>query len=96
MYQKTGKLRAIDLPTCLLGIKVEMVRFVNGSLQRYGVKVKEFRLGIGVFLHSCVERVIVVRLNLGSKWSSIYFDNYKIFGSYPLISSVLGLPAYKF
>ncbi|XP_022858136.1 uncharacterized protein LOC111379044 [Olea europaea var. sylvestris] len=91
---RTGKLHQIKLPANLSGITVNSVRFRCGSLQRYGAKIKEFHLGIGVTVHPCIERVLIIRQNLGSNWSSIYYDNYELSG-YRLISPVLGLLAYN-
>ncbi|KAI3453635.1 hypothetical protein Pfo_010298 [Paulownia fortunei] len=91
---RTGKLHRIDLPANLSGIDVDTIRLRCGSLQRYGAKVKEFDLGSGVNVHPCIERVMLVRQNLGSKWSSVYYDNYELSG-YQLISPVLGLLAYS-
>ncbi|CAK9135928.1 unnamed protein product [Ilex paraguariensis] len=93
-YFGTGKLHTLDLPANLSGIKVDTVRFRCGSLHRYGARVKEFNLDVGVTVHPCVERVMVVRQYLGSNWSSIYYDNYELSG-YQLISPVLGLLAYN-
>ncbi|KAL2543959.1 hypothetical protein Fot_13192 [Forsythia ovata] len=93
-YFRTGKLHQIKLPANLSGINVDTVRFRCGSLQRYGAKIKEFHLGIGVTVHPCIERVVIVRQNLGFNWSSIYYDNYELSG-YRLISPVLGLLAYN-
>ncbi|KAK9277355.1 hypothetical protein L1049_006897 [Liquidambar formosana] len=90
----TGMLHTLHLPANLSGIIVNAVRFRCGSLRRYGAQVKEFHLGVGVIVHPCVERVMVVRQNLGSKWSSIYYDNYNLYG-YQLVSPVLGLLAYN-
>ncbi|XP_039067715.1 uncharacterized protein LOC120213725 [Hibiscus syriacus] len=93
-HWKTGTLYALHLPANLSGIEVDTVRFRCGSLRRYGAKVKEFHLGIGVIVHPCAERVIVVRQNLGLNWSSIYYANYDLSG-YQLVSPVLGLLAYN-
>lgn len=91
---KTGNLHNVHLPANLSGIKVDMVRFRCGSLRRYGARVKEFHLGIGVIVQPCVERVVVVRQNLGYNWSSIYYANYDLSG-YQLVSPVLGILAYN-
>ncbi|KAL4296547.1 hypothetical protein GQ457_12G001090 [Hibiscus cannabinus] len=93
-HWKTGTLYTVHLPANLSGIEVDTVRFRCGSLRRYGAKVEEFRLGIGVIAHPCAERVIVVRQNLGLNWSSIYYANYDLSG-YQLVSPVLGLLAYN-
>lgn len=91
---RTAKLYAIHLPANLTGIRVDSVRYRCGSLTRYGAKIKEFKLPIGVSIQHCVERVLILRQNLGSNWSSIYYDNYELSG-YQLISPVLGLLAYN-
>ncbi|KAL3498747.1 hypothetical protein ACH5RR_041479 [Cinchona calisaya] len=90
----TGKLHSISLPANLSGIKVNTVRYRCGSLRRYGAKVKEFHLAKGVAVNPCIERVLIVTQNLGSNWSSIYYDNYELSG-FQLISPVLGLLAYN-
>lgn len=51
-------------------------------------------MGVGVIVQPCVERVSVIRQNLGKNWSSIYYDNYNLNG-YQLVSPVLGLLAYN-
>ncbi|KAB2067107.1 hypothetical protein ES319_A09G203900v1 [Gossypium barbadense] len=91
---KTGTLHAVHLPANLSGIEVDTARFRCGSLRRYGAKVKEFHLGIGVIVQPCAERVIVVRQTLGYNWSSMYYANYDLSG-YQLVSPVLGLLAYN-
>ncbi|KAG8374827.1 hypothetical protein BUALT_Bualt10G0036000 [Buddleja alternifolia] len=91
---RTGKLHKIHLPSNLSGINVDTIRFRCGSLSRYGAKIKEFHLGPGIYVHPCVKRVILVRQNLGSNWSSIYYNNYELSG-YQLISPILGLLAYN-
>ncbi|KAJ0106456.1 hypothetical protein Patl1_18583 [Pistacia atlantica] len=91
---KTGTLHNVHLPANLSGIKVDTVRYRCGSLRRYGAKVKEFHIGIGVTVQPCVERVMVVRQNLGDNWSTIYYSNYDLSG-YQLVSPVLGLLAYN-
>ncbi|CAN4127486.1 unnamed protein product [Withania somnifera] len=91
---RTAKLYPIHLPSNLSGIKVDSVRYRCGSLTRYGAKIKEFSLAIGVSIQHCAERVLIVRQNLGSNWSSIYYDNYELSG-YQLISPVLGLLAFN-
>jgi hypothetical protein len=93
-FIKTGILHTVHLPANFTGIKVDMVRFRCGSLTRYGAKVSEFHLGVGVTVHPCVERVMVVRENLGYNWSSIYYANYGLSG-YKLVSPILGLLAYN-
>lgn len=91
---KTGLMQTVNLPANFSGIKVDTVRFRCGSLRRYGAQVKEFHLGIGVNVQPCAERVMVIRQNLGSNWSSIYYANYDLSG-YQLVSPVLGLLAYN-
>ncbi|CAN4077844.1 unnamed protein product [Withania somnifera] len=91
---RTAKLYPIHLPSNLSGIKIDSVRYRCGSLTRYGAKIKEFHLPIGVSIQHCAERLLIVRQNLGSNWSSIYYDNYELSG-YQLISPVLGLLAYN-
>ncbi|KAL3818137.1 hypothetical protein ACJIZ3_004042 [Penstemon smallii] len=91
---KTGKLHKIHLPSNLSGINVDSIRFRCGSLYRYGAKINEFHLGIGLDIQPCIKRVVLVRQNLGSNWSSIYYNNYELSG-YELISPVLGLLAYN-
>ncbi|KAK6117119.1 hypothetical protein DH2020_049164 [Rehmannia glutinosa] len=93
-FTKTGKLNSIDLPPNLSGINVDTIKLRCGSLQRYGAKIKEFDLSSGVNVYPCIERVIIVRQNLGSKYSSIYYDSYELSG-YQLVSPVLGLLAYN-
>ncbi|XP_022969775.1 uncharacterized protein LOC111468877 [Cucurbita maxima] len=69
-------------------------QFRCGSLRRYGASVREFHLGVGVSLNPCAERIVIIRQNLGSNWSPIYFNNYHLIG-YQLVSSILGLLAYN-
>lgn len=90
----TGTLHSVSLPENFSGIGVNIARFRCGSLRRYGAKVKEFHLGIGVTVNPCVERVVIVNQNLGYNWSSIYYENYDLSG-YQLVSPVLGLLAYN-
>ncbi|OAY59908.1 uncharacterized protein LOC110631412 [Manihot esculenta] len=94
IHFKTGILHTVHLPANFSGIKVDTVRFRCGSLRRYGAQVKEFHLGIGVIVKPCVERVMVIRQNLGHNWSSIYYANYDLSG-YQLVSPILGLLAYN-
>lgn len=91
---RTGKLHRINLPSNLSGIHVDTVRLRCGSLHRYGATVKEFHLSSGAHVHPCSTRVMLIRQNLGSNWSSLYYDNYELSG-YQLISPVLGLLAYN-
>ncbi|KAL7111580.1 hypothetical protein ACP275_05G098100 [Erythranthe tilingii] len=91
---KTGKLHAINLPSNLSGVRVDTIRLRCGSFQRYGAKIQEFRLSSGLNIRPCAERVILVRQNLGSNWSSLYYNSYKLSSAYQLISPVLALLAY--
>ncbi|TYJ06548.1 hypothetical protein E1A91_A12G241000v1 [Gossypium mustelinum] len=93
-HLRTVTVQTVNLPANFSGIKVETARFRCGSLHRYGAQVKEFYLGKGVNVQPCAERVMVVRQNLGSNWSSIYYANYNLSG-YQLVSPVLGLLAYN-
>ncbi|XP_015896442.2 uncharacterized protein LOC107430157 [Ziziphus jujuba] len=93
-FYHTGLIHKVNLPANFSGIRVNTVRFRCGSLKRYGAQVKEFHLDIGVSVHPCVERVMVVSQNLGHNWSSIYYANYDLSG-YQLVSPVLGLLAYN-
>ncbi|PON64059.1 hypothetical protein TorRG33x02_274100 [Trema orientale] len=90
----TGIVHSVSLPPNFSGIGVNIARFRCGSLRRYGAQVKEFHLGIGVTIHPCVERVVIVNQNLGYNWSNIYYENYDLSG-YQLVSPVLGLLAYN-
>ncbi|KAE8647876.1 hypothetical protein Csa_000211 [Cucumis sativus] len=91
---KTGTLHSVPLPENFSGIDVATARFRCGSLRRYGASVKEFHVGVGVSLNPCAERIVIIRQNLGSNWSSIYFNNYRLTG-YQLVSSILGILAYN-
>ncbi|KAF9614848.1 hypothetical protein IFM89_020945 [Coptis chinensis] len=92
-HNKTGFLYNVRLPANLSGIGVDTVRFRCGSLRRYGAQIREFSLAMGVTVHPCLERVLIVRQNLGEQWSPLYYDAYNISG-YQLVSHVLGLVAY--
>ncbi|KAJ4832246.1 hypothetical protein Tsubulata_002011 [Turnera subulata] len=94
VHFRTGTVHTIHLPANFSGIKVDTAKFRCGSLTRYGAQVKEFHLGIGVTVQPCVERVMVIRQNLGHNWSSIYYANYDLSG-YQLVSPILGLLAYN-
>ncbi|KAJ8766208.1 hypothetical protein K2173_021725 [Erythroxylum novogranatense] len=94
IHIKTGRIHAVHLPANFSGIVVDTARFRCGSLRRYGAQVKEFHLGIGVTVQPCVERLMVIRQNLGYNWSSIYYANYDLSG-YQLVSPILGLLAYN-
>ncbi|KAK6137599.1 hypothetical protein DH2020_028656 [Rehmannia glutinosa] len=78
----------------LTGITVDAIRFRCGSFYRYGAKIHEFHVDIHTRARPCSERLILVRQNLGSNWSSLYDDNYDLSG-YRLISPVVGLLAYN-
>ncbi|XAR70364.1 hypothetical protein NMG60_11027195 [Bertholletia excelsa] len=93
-YFRTGSVHTVHAPVNLSGIGIDAAKFRCGSLRRYGAKINEFHLGKGVIIHPCIERVMLVRQNLGHNWSSIYYDNYELSG-YQLISPVLGLLAYN-
>ena len=91
---KTGILHSVKLPANLSDIRVDTVRFRCGSLRKYGARIKEIHLNSGVIVHPCVERVMLIRQNLGYNCSSIYYSNYDLSG-YQLISPVVGLLAYN-
>ncbi|GMH26613.1 hypothetical protein Nepgr_028456 [Nepenthes gracilis] len=93
-FQRTGVLHAVRLPANLSGIGVNTVRFRCGSLRRYGANIDEFHLGIGVTIHPCVERFVLIRQNLGHNWSALYYDHSDLSG-YELITPILGLLAYN-
>lgn len=90
---KTGISQSVKLPSNLSDIKVDAVRFRCGSLTRYGAKLKEFHLSIGVTIHPCIERVMLIRQSIGYNWSSIYYDNN--LSKYQLVSPILGILAYN-
>ncbi|XP_028803358.1 uncharacterized protein LOC114758474 [Neltuma alba] len=91
---RTGVIQSVNLPANLSGIRVDTVRLRCGSLRRYGAHLKEFHLGSGVVVHPCIERVLLIRQNLGYNWSAIYYANYDLSG-YELVSPVVGLLAYN-
>ncbi|KAK7334542.1 hypothetical protein VNO80_26301 [Phaseolus coccineus] len=91
---RTAIPQSVDLPANLSGIGVDAVRFRCGSLRRYGAHLKEFHLGTGVTVHPCIERVMLIRQNMGHNWSSIYYANYDLSG-YQLVSPIVGLLAYN-
>ncbi|GMJ06174.1 hypothetical protein like AT4G22900 [Hibiscus trionum] len=93
-HLRTGNVQTVNLPANFSGIKVDTARFRCGSLHRYGAQIKEFYLGRGVNVQPCAERVMLVRQNLGSNWSSVYHSNYDLSG-YQLVSPILGLLAYN-
>jgi len=94
---KTGIPQSVILPSNLSGIKVDTVRFRCGSLTRYGAKLKEFHLGIGVTIHPCLERVMLIRQSIeyNNNWSSIYYANYNDLSKYQLVSPIVGILAYN-
>lgn len=92
---KTGELNNVNLPGNLSGIEVDTARFRCGSLRRYGTRIKEFHLGKGVSINPCVERVILIRQELGLNWSTIYNENYYKLEGYELITPIIGLLAYN-
>ncbi|KMT12196.1 hypothetical protein BVRB_5g101440 [Beta vulgaris subsp. vulgaris] len=94
MNFRTGEVNHVNLPANLSGIKVDTARFRCGSLRRYGGRVKEFYLRKGVMINPCVERVILIRQELGLNWSTIYYDSYKLQG-YQLVTPILGILAYN-
>ncbi|KAK7259690.1 hypothetical protein RIF29_25303 [Crotalaria pallida] len=91
---RTGIPQSVNLPANLSGIKVDIVRFRCGSLRRYGAHLKEFHLDVGVTVHPCIERVMLIRQNMGYNWSSIYYANYDLSG-YQLFSPIVGILAYN-
>ncbi|CAJ2638646.1 unnamed protein product [Trifolium pratense] len=93
---KTGIPQSVELPSNLSGIKVDTVRFRCGSLTRYGAKLKEFHIGIGVTIHPCIERVMLIRQSIEyNNWSSIYYANYNDLSKYQLVSPIVGILAYN-
>ncbi|CAH2078214.1 unnamed protein product [Thlaspi arvense] len=92
----TGTTQKIHLPSNFSGIDIDTVKLRCGSLRRYGARIGEFHIGSGVTVEPCPERVMLVRQNLGSNWSSIYSTGYNLTGyNYQLVSPVLGLLAYN-
>nr|XP_025888209.1 uncharacterized protein LOC101267435 isoform X2 [Solanum lycopersicum] len=55
---RTAKLYPIQLPSNLSGIKVDSVKYRCGSLTRYGAKIKEFKLPIGVKKKARMEELV--------------------------------------
>ncbi|XP_051129874.1 uncharacterized protein LOC127250567 [Andrographis paniculata] len=90
---KTGELQRIDLPGNLSTVHVDAMRLRCRNLKRSGVRIKEFYLNSGVTVSPCKKRAILVRQDLGAKWSPMYFDSYR-FSGYQLVSRVLGIFAY--
>ncbi|XP_010529517.1 PREDICTED: uncharacterized protein LOC104806357 [Tarenaya hassleriana] len=96
IHLKTGTTQKINLPLNFSGISIETGRFRCGSLRRYGARIGEFHMGPGTMVQPCAERVMVVRQNLGSNWSSVYTTGFNLTGyGFELASSVLGLLAYN-
>ncbi|XP_010433974.1 PREDICTED: uncharacterized protein LOC104718016 [Camelina sativa] len=92
----TGVTQKIHLPSNFSGIDIDTVKLRCGSLRRYGAKLGEFHIGSGVTVEPCPERVMLIRQNLGSNWSSIYSTGYNLTSeNYQLVSPVLGLLAYN-
>ncbi|CAL9232549.1 unnamed protein product [Arabidopsis halleri] len=97
IHFKTGAIQKVHLPSNFSSIDIATAKFRCGSLRRHGARIGEFHLGPGLTVEPCVERVILVRQNLGFNWSSyIYSTGYNLTGySYLLVSPVLGLLAYN-
>ncbi|KFK39259.1 hypothetical protein AALP_AA3G221100 [Arabis alpina] len=92
----TGITQKIHLPSNFSSIEIDTVKLRCGSLRRYGARIGEFHIGSGVTVEPCPERVMLVRQNFGSNWSSIYSTGYNLTGyNYKLVSPVLGLLAYN-
>ncbi|CAN0841585.1 hypothetical protein LINGRAHAP2_LOCUS3354 [Linum grandiflorum] len=90
---RTGEIHNINLPSSnFSGITAQAARFRCGSLRRYGARMDEFELGVGVTVYPCVERVIVVTYNLGINRSTSIYNH----ANYQLASPILGLTAYNF
>lgn len=97
IHFKTGTIQKIHLPSNFSSIDIATAKFRCGSLRRHGARIGEFHLGPGLTVQPCVERVILVRQNLGFNWSSyIYSTGYNLTGyNYQLVSPVFGLLAYN-
>ncbi|ESQ38283.1 hypothetical protein EUTSA_v10029314mg [Eutrema salsugineum] len=97
IHFKTGTIQKIHLPSNFSSIDIATAKFRCGSLKRHGARIGEFHLGPGLTVQPCVDRVILVRQNLGSDWSSsIYSTGYNLTSyNYELVSPVLGLLAYN-
>ncbi|GAB2228454.1 hypothetical protein Droror1_Dr00010293 [Drosera rotundifolia] len=91
---KTGVPYPVPLPSDLSDIAVTITRFRCGSLSRYGALINQFRVPIGVTIHPCVERLVVITENLGQSYSSLYYHTFN-FNGYVLITPILGLLAYN-
>ncbi|XP_010455612.1 PREDICTED: uncharacterized protein LOC104737202 [Camelina sativa] len=97
IHFKTGTIQKIHLPSNFSSIDIATARFRCGSLRRHGATIGEFHLGPGLTVQPCVERVMLVRQNLGFNWSSyLYLTGYNLTGyNFQLVSPVLGLLAYN-
>ncbi|KAG2276093.1 hypothetical protein Bca4012_019900 [Brassica carinata] len=97
IHVKTGTIQKIHLPANFSSIDIDTAKFRCGSLKRHGTRIGEFHFGPGLSVQPCVERVILVRQNLGFNWSSsIYSTGYNLTGfNYQLVTPVLGLLAYN-
>ncbi|KAL0749201.1 hypothetical protein Bca101_031204 [Brassica carinata] len=97
IHVKTGTVQKIHLPANFSSIDIDTAKFRCGSLKRHGARIGEFHFGPGLSVQPCVERVILVRQNLGLNWSSsIYSTGYNLTGyNYQLVTPVLGLLAYN-
>ncbi|EOA21065.1 hypothetical protein CARUB_v10001404mg [Capsella rubella] len=97
IHFKTGAIQKIPLPSNFSSIDIATAKFRCGSLGRHGATIGEFHLGPGLTLQPCVDRVILVRQNLGLNWSSyLYSTGYNLTGyNYQLVSPVLGILAYN-
>ncbi|KAJ0264822.1 Transmembrane protein [Hirschfeldia incana] len=97
IHVKTGAIQKIHLPANFSSIDIDTAKFRCGSLKRHGTRIGEFHFGPGLNVQPCVERVILVRQNLGFNWSSsIYSTGYNLTGfNYQLVTPVLGLLAYN-
>ncbi|XP_008777522.2 uncharacterized protein LOC103697445 [Phoenix dactylifera] len=92
-HHKTAILYKLLLPPSLSGVAAETVRYRAGSLRRYGAAIREFRVAPGAFVRPRVERLIIVRQNLGNL-SSMY-TGYGNVSGFQLVSPVLGLLFYN-
>ncbi|KFK27449.1 hypothetical protein AALP_AA8G384200 [Arabis alpina] len=97
IHIKTGTIQKIHLPSNFSSIDIDTAKFRCGSLRRHGARIGEFRFDPGLTVEPCLERVILVRQNLGFNWSSsMYSTGYNLTGyNYKLVSPVLGLLAYN-
>ncbi|KAL5727786.1 hypothetical protein ACHQM5_000939 [Ranunculus cassubicifolius] len=92
-HNKTGFIYEVRFPANLSELGADIVRYRCGSLKRYGAEIKEFNLSMGITVQPCVERVLIVRQDLGAYWSSIFYNSFNV-SEYQLASHVLGLAAY--